>query len=220
MISSLFRHLRKGAARQAGDAHFLSTGHLLPVLQHLSKFLNGFAASFWRGAARLTHSITHGFLSVVTFLICENPEYLVLLVTAFCLFFAMDKVPGFLMSVFTQVTSQAGIKENLRSNSPLPHHHSKHQKDHTSDIRTLCAHYSVEEPRVAQTLPSRGQEETAAEKLAGALESKLRKSSHICPNKAHVSTIRQTANGLQSTNFKSLNSLWDMNNLKVLQSRG
>lgn len=108
MISSLFRYLRKGAARQAGDMHLLSTGDLLPVLQHLSKLPNSFAASFWRGAARLTHSIfAHGFLSVVTFLICENPDHLVLLVTACCPFSAMGKGPGFLMSVFIQVTSQA-----------------------------------------------------------------------------------------------------------------
>ena len=66
--------------------------------------------------------------------------------------------------------------------SPLP----QTPKGSTSDIRTPCADHSLEGPVVAWTQPSAGQEETAAEQLAGGREGKLGKSSHICPNKAHI----------------------------------
>lgn len=55
---------------------------------------------------------------------------------------------------------------------------------------------SLEEPMVTQTQPSTEEGETAAGHLAGAYECKLGKSSQICPNKSHVSTIRQMANHL------------------------
>jgi len=121
VISSLFQHLRKGAARQAGEIHFLSPGDHTPVLQHLSKLPNSSAASIQRRTARLTHSIfAGGFLSVVIFLFCENPDNLILLVTAFWSFSATGTASGFLMSAFIQATSQAGTKGNHWSNTIPP----------------------------------------------------------------------------------------------------
>lgn len=117
--------------------HFLSTEDLLPVLQHLSNLHNNFPASFWRRAARLAHGIfACGFLSVVTFLICGNPDHLVLLVTAFCPFSTMDKGTGFPMSAFIHVTSKAGIKENHWSNAIPPTSNAKRINIRRED--TLC----------------------------------------------------------------------------------
>lgn len=198
--------------------YFLSTGHLLSVHQRLSKLPNNFAAPFWRGAATLTHSIfACGFLSVVTFLICKNPDH--------------QNACDSILPIFcngqspwlSYVCVHTGNFTDRNKGKPLIKHnppHPRHQKYHTLEIRTPCADHSLEEPRVAQTQPSAGQEETPAEQSAGAHEGKLGKSRHTCPNKAHVSTIRQTANHLHTPNPKSLNSLWDTNNPKSLQSRG
>lgn len=99
---------------KAGGRCALSTGDLLLVLQNLSKLLNRSGASFSRllGSQSI---FAHGFLSVVMFLLCENPHHLILLVTVFCPSSVMDTDPGFLMSTLIQPLHKAGIKESHQS---------------------------------------------------------------------------------------------------------
>lgn len=97
-----------------------------------------------------------------------------------------------LSSFYTHTAPSQGRN---KGKAPVKHNPSqpKHQKNHAQDIRTPrtkgapCTKASLEEHVVPQTQPSTGKGETAAGQLAGAYEGKLGKSSHICPNKAHVS---------------------------------
>lgn len=142
MISSLFRYPGKRSAIQTGDMYSPSTGELLSVLQLSQSSPTPFGEGLL-GSYTVPLPVA---LSVVTFLISENTDHLVLLMTAFCRSSATEKVLGLLMSAFL-LTSEAGIKENHWSSTipPLP----KHLKDHTSGIRIPRADSSLEEPRVA-----------------------------------------------------------------------
>lgn len=123
------------------------------------------------------------------FLLCENPITLSYL-PIFC--------NGHRSQLSYFYTHTAPSQGRNKGKPPVKHNPSqpKHHKNHAQDIRTPCTKASLEEPVVPQTQPSTGQGETAAGQLAGAYECKLGKSSHICPNKAHVSAIRQMANHL------------------------
>lgn len=89
------------------------------------------AAPKGRCSARLIHSIfARGFLSVVTFLICGNPNHLVLFVTVSCPFSATDKAPGPPCAcVHTGSFTCRSKGKPLVKHNPL---HLKHQKDQTS----------------------------------------------------------------------------------------
>lgn len=178
---------------QEGDskanAHILSTEDLLLVLQNLSKLPNSSGASFWTGAAGLTHYLCP-WLSIcchVFTLWKSSSSFLTFdsILSIFC-----DGHRPWLSYAYTQYSPFTGRNKGKPWSNIIPPSPNTRRITHGTSWHLV--QNSLEEPVVAQTQPS-----TAAGPSAGTHECKLGKSSHICPNKAHVSTIRQMANYLR-----------------------
>lgn len=122
------------------------------------------------------------------------------------------------LNSYSPFTGRNKGKPLVKHNASL----SKHQKNHTQNVRIPCtkdsleAHVAWKHPDLAQHR-ARGNSSRAVSRCTRMQAWKIQ--SHLSKQSTRV--YYQTDGKLSpSPNPKSLNSLWDMNNLKALPSRG